>query len=328
MAISDYTPPNSFAMAGCNPAQALGFDWNALYIYTGVLGIFYGFVLFGSASDMMPTTGKMKYLWAHYHAGIKEDADSRGQYDQWTTPAIMFNGIFILFSGLASIWASGNNEDRFTFFHTTTITYWLLFVTCVGNIFKFKAEFKVPMTVGWTLLFLISAILSTIVLIQQDTDAKQLNKDLAEDGLDAGAVLMFNTVFFFISGLYAIGTSFSATEKMGATLYMKEDYEMNPFAVGIQRFQGALCFSSGLITLYGYMLYETDAEDLAKNEIALEFPMAIWIGQIFWFVYGISEFVINENYWEEFAIYQFAAIISTSTAAFIIGWQITCNAEM
>lgn len=328
MGISDYTPANPTALMGCNTELAKGFDWNALFLYTGVLGVFYGFVLFGSPSDMMPTTGKMKYMWAHYHAGIKEDADSRGSYDHWTTPGIMFNGLFILMHGLFAIWASGDNEDRWTFFHVLTVVFWLFFVTVVGNLIKFKDHFKIPMTIGWILLFLISAILSTIVLVQQDTDAKQLSKDLAEDGLDAGAVLMFLTVFLFFSGVYAIVTSFSFAEKMGGQMYMQDEYELNPFAVGIQRFQGALSLSAGLFTLFGYMLYETDAKDLAKNDIALEFPLAVWIGQIFWLLWGIGEFVVRENYYEEFAIFQYGTVISTGAVAYIIGWQIACNAEM
>lgn len=185
------------------------------------------------------------------------------------------NGVQFLFVGLISIWASANNED-FTFF-TAVVIYsvfaLLTFVKVVGTNFAKYTN----MVFSWGVMFFVCTILSIVVLTAQDSDAKQLAAFAEGDGLSAGGVLWFFAVFHLLGSLNNLLCTFDSFASMGASLYIKEPYELDQFGKGIQRMNAASGLGVGVVFLWAAMNHGKDLANL--TDTGFQFPLTMVIGK-------------------------------------------------
>lgn len=317
-AVDDYDY-NPLALAGCF-APNTAWNWNTFFWIHGIIWCFYGVVLFMSPFKLVPTEGMMKYGWMAYHAGIKADSEDRGEYDHWAGPQSHFIGISFLTIGLFNIWATDSRDD-FSFFTVLVITSVLQFATFL---YVLKKDFEKwnAKVYGWGAAFLAIMVVSCLILGDQDTDAKQFNSD--EGDLDAGPFLWFLGAFLVFGGVQLIGTSFEATKAFGAEFYMTEDgktdFSMNGFNTPIQRFAGCCNIGMGLICLWGAAFYDSDNQ----GDPDWEFPSVMFYINLLFLLFGVTSFVMQEGYYEEFAIYQFATFLSALTVSALCGTASQC----
>lgn len=309
---------NTIALAGCETNS--GWNWDTFFWIHGIVWCFYGVVLFLSPFNLFPTEGIWKFGWMAYHAGIKADQDNRGEYDHWTSPQTHFMGISFLTIGLFNIWATDSRDD-FSFFTVLVISSALQFATFLFVLIKDFSKWN-NMVYGWGAAFLAIVVVSSLILSDQDTDAKQFNSD--EGDIDVGPFLWFLGAFFIFGGVQLIGTSFSFSEAFGAKFYMTEegltDFTMNDFNTPIQRFAGCCNIAMGLICMWGAAYYDSDKQ----ADPDWEFPSVMFYINLLFLLFGISSFVMQEGYYEEFAIYQFGSFLSGLTVSALCGTASMC----
>lgn len=310
---------NNFAMEGCSPTDV--FDWTALFWYQGIMMSFYGVVMFLSPFKLFPSDGIYKFGWLTWHAGVKDvEGNGRGEYDDgWVGGLQHMTGVQFLFLGMISIWASGNHED-FTFFVAVVISYVLAFLTFVKILLQHREKYN-NMVYTWGVMFLICLILSIVVLTSEETDAEQLS-NVVSDG-PAGGVLWFFAVFSLLGAVNQGLCSFDKFASMGAAMYMKEPYASTRFGNGVQRMNAWAGLSVGAVFLWAAIIHGKDFA--AGDEVNFQFPIVMIIMYALMIVTAIVENVVFPGHMEEFANLQMGVLAGSGLAAFVIGWQVTCN---
>jgi hypothetical protein len=309
---------NPLAIEGCSTHSVV--DWQALYYIWGIVCLFYGVVLYTSPFKLVPTTGKMKYAWMAFEAGIREESENRGDYDVWTTGQMHFAGVYMFGLGLFGLWAAesrGTNNEDFDAFTVLTIWSLLALVTFLKVLYADFEKWN-NLVYGWAAAFIATAVLCIVNLVQYDGDAKQLTSKAGGSDIDTEGVLWFLFAFQFGGALNIIFSSFGPFEAFGPAFYIKEGYEQSDWSKVVQRFCGTLGLGFSMTLLNFAMNYD---ETIYGNDF--NYPMAMLITVIFMLVWGIHTFVTNEQMFEDFAILQFGVFMGVFLCMFTMGAKVS-----
>jgi len=190
----------------------------------------------------------------------------------------------------------------------------------------------------------VNIILAAIILSESDTDRKQLSdpdevNSNEDPSLKAGGVLWWFFVFTFVGALNIIATSFKRLEKFGAAFYLKGDSGVAPAeseakgefkttALGraVQRGTGVVQLKLSMIFLWAAINYGAEVENgVYQYGMSFSFPMAEWIGNLFFLGWLVGHYVGMDGFWEQFAVVQSSVIIAGLTAAYLAGWAGSCH---
>lgn len=324
---------NHVAFMGCtaplrvNPdgSQDSVVDYSSFLWYTGILWAFYGVSIFLSPFGLFPIGGNMKYTWSRFEAGMKESVEGRGDYSNpFVATMTRFAGIGMFTIGLFHIWAA-DDHPKFDFFTVMTISSGIIFLVFVFDIIL-GGKFKMKMLAGWAINFGAILALSITVLAYQKGDEKQLIKEKANDGFEAGGPLFYFAVFNTLGSINVWMISYERFAWMGPNLYLKEENqisELNSFTRSIIRLNAMPQVMLSVILWWATLNYEVSPENYGQD---FPFLMAIWISYIIFFIWCICNFIANPDDWEPFAIFQAPLLVGSAFAVYITLWHISCYA--
>jgi hypothetical protein len=312
---------NPFAMAGCTNPDVAGFDWPSLWYTVAVLNLWWGLVLWLSPFEIFPITGKWKFAFLNWNAAVKEDAIGGRSYDIWSAAQAQFAGVGLIILGLVSIWAT-EERSGWTFMTVACVGWALALATFIRVLVANFASWNWLVYI-WGVMFTVGLVLSYLILADQESDAEQLSKTAAKDGLNAGAVFWFFAIFSFASGAQLVLTTFKFAEKYGGAFFMKgaeaAHYEPSGMAKSIQRLNGTFQFQLGLIFLWAAVNYDADGEP------ELTLPLVGFISFLFLVIQSAGHFIAMEDFWENFAVVHMCLMTSGFATSYLIGWAITCH---
>lgn len=320
-------PINFMIGAGCEGIsvvdnELVGFNWEPLFLYLGIVGIFYGMIVMISPFKLFPTDGKMKYLWMGFEAGIKENEDGRGEYDSFTTGMMHFSGLLFAGKGLIYLWAANVHPDL-TFFTCLAITFGLGTIIFLKVIFV-DGGFDIKKAGFWGAAFLAQFIACLWVNIVDVGDKDQFNRaDVNHKSTGKTYILLyFLAIFNMVGSLTLFMGSFEKFEALlGAPFYMKEEgYAYNAFSRTVQRLNACLNFGTAVVLLCAATIANSSVLEGHK----FPFPLAFFVDWMCFIVWIMLCMVGNPGYWEEFAIFQSTLIAVGAATALLIGWQVDC----
>lgn len=223
--------------------------------------------------------------------------------------------------GLVSIWAA-EERSGWTFMTVVCVSWGLALATYIRVVVAHFGSWNWLVYI-WGVIYTVCLLLCYSILADQESDAEQLSKTAAKDGLNAGAVFWFFAIFNFAGGAQLVLTTFKFAEKYGAAFYMKgaeaAHYEPSSMTKSIQRLAGTVQFQSGLLFLWAAVNYD------ANSEPELTLPLVGFISFLLLLVQSTGHFIAMEDFWESFAVVHMCLVTSGFTTAYLIGWAITCH---
>jgi len=317
---------NQFAFAGCNELSYQKSDgsWertvdlSAYMWYSAIIFLWYGATLLITPFKLLPIEGNLKYLWLRFEAGFKEPDQ---EYTPFVKGMMHIVGVNFIGLGLIHVWASSDHPD-FDFYTVLTIV-WALQLAVFAYLL-INGGFKIIKCAGWGVAFAACLALSIVVLAQQKNDDRQLFSNSSHpNGINSGNVLFFFAAFTTVGGLWAYLSSFDYFEAIGPNFYLEDSIELDDFSRAVLRLNGVSTWMLSLYLWWAAVNYNaTQGTDYGAD---FQFLFADWIaGAVFIAFWGIVSMVANPNVWEEFAIFQYAALVGSQLAVSVFIWKTHC----
>lgn len=324
---------NRFAFAGCHELSYQKSDgsWertvdlSAYMWYSAIIFLWYGATLLITPFKLLPIEGNLKYLWLRFEAGFKEPDQ---EYTPFVKGMMHIVGVNFIGLGLIHVWASSDHPG-FDFYTVLTVVWALQFA--VFAYLLINGGFKKIKCAGWGVAFAACLALSIVVLAEQKNDDRQLFSNSSHpNGINSGNVLFFFAAFTAVGGLWAYLSSFDYFEAIGPNFYLEESIELDDFSRAVLRLNGV---STWMLSIYlwwaavNYNATQGTSLEIESSDYGADFQFlfADWIaGAIFIAFWGIVSMVANPNVWEEFAIFQYAALVGSQLAVSVFIWKTHC----